>query len=283
MSKLKRGKMSQQERELIASQHDTKSVEEIARQLNRSQDFVRKAIAALPTVERAEEQGDWISRLRVSSFWAEIRKGLMGSEVGYFEKAWASYNDQFGSATDILATDELMIKDLVMLDIFSNRCMIEQANVIRRIEDLERRIEREEEKDFDAQDTVSLGSWRTQHSSLLAAKVTLSKQHMEYQQRKDAKLRDLKGSRDQRFKQIEESRRNIFELIKDLDKRKKRQQEGILAGKVKEAANRVRQDWNQLHEFEDGEVDKPFLSPEGELEDERLQNEQGQADRREDT
>jgi soluble cytochrome b562 len=281
-TKLKRGRISKSEQEYIRANHDTMTVEAIASHLRRSEDFVRQQIAALPTVEQNIEQGDWVSRLHASSFWPEIRKGLMGSEVGYFEKAWASYMDQFGSATDILATDELMIKDLVMLDIFSQRAITEQANTLRRIDELEKAIEKEENLDEEDRNQMQLANWRTQVNSLYAAKTAISKQHLDYQQRKDAKLRDLKGSRDQRFKQIEESRRNIFELIKELDKRKRRVEEGRLAEKVKIAAERVRQDWNELHEFEDGEVDKPFLSPEGELEDARLQNGQDEANRQED-
>lgn len=271
MAKLKRGKISNTEREYILTNADTMTVEAIAAHLRRSEDFVRKQIAARPTIEHTEENQDWVSRLHASSFWLEVRKGLIGSEVRYFEQAWASYNEQFGSSTDILATDELMIKDLVMLDIFSQRQIAEQANTLRRIEELEKAIEKEEQVDDEHRDQMALANWRTQVNALYAAKSTIAKTHLDYQQRKDAKLRDLKGSRDQRFKQIEESRRNIFELIKDLDKLKRRLDEGRLAEKVKIAAARVTHDWNQLHEFEDGEVDKPFLSPEGELDDERRQ------------
>lgn len=280
--KLKRGRISKTEQEYIRANYDTMTVEAIAEHLRRSEDFVRQQIAALPTVKQTIEQGDWVSRLHASSFWAEIRKGLMGSEVGYFEKAWAAYMDQFGSATDILATDELMIKDLVMLDIFSQRAITEQANTLRRIDELEKAIEKEESLDDESRNQMQLANWRTQVNSLYAAKAAISKQHLDYQQRKDAKLRDLKGSREQRFKQIEESRRNIFELIKELDNRNKRVEEGRLAEKVKVAAERIRDDWNEYHEYEDGEVDKPFLTPEGEMKDARLQNGQDEASRPQD-
>jgi len=265
--KLKRGAASGREMEQIAANRDM-PLAELAALLNRSENFVRKQIAALPTVEKQIEQGDWVARLHSSSFWPEVRKGLIGSEVGYFEQAWASYNEQFGSATDILATDELMIKDLVLLDICGQRAFTERATVLRRIAELERMIDDEQEKDIDSRDMQELALWKTQLSAALTSKNALSKEHQDYQQRKDAKLRDLKGSRDQRFKQIEESRRNIFELIKELDKHKRREQEGRLADKVRIAAANVADDWNELTEYEDGTVDKPFLSPEGELKDE---------------
>jgi len=267
MTKKKRGRISAAEQEYIAANHETMTVEAIAEHLRRTEDFVRQQIAALPTVKQTEERGDWVSRLHASSFWVEVKKGLIGTEIAYFEQSWAAYMNQFGSATDILATDELMIKDLVMLDIFSQRAIAEQANILRRIEQLERSIEAEESKSDETRNQLELANWRTQLNALLTAKGAVAKQHLDCQQRKDAKLRDLKGARDQRFKQIEESRRNIFELIKELDTHKRRVEEGRLAAKVKLAAERVRDDWNELHEFEDGEVDKPFLTPEGELKD----------------
>ncbi|MHC4300612.1 MAG: hypothetical protein ACYS7Y_25330 [Planctomycetota bacterium] len=278
MARKKTGKATKADKEYLAANSEM-AVADLAAHLNRSEAFVRKHLASVPVEATAREKDDWISRLHSSSFWLDIKKGLISSEVGYFENAWASYINQFGSASDILATDELMIKDLVMLDIFSQRAIAEQANMIRRISMLERDIAAEEDKDVDDRDAFELGQWRTTLSSLLAAKAAVSKQHLDYQQRKDAKLRDLKGSRDQRFKQIEESRKNIFELIKELDTQRRRTEEGRLAEKVRLAAQHVAHDWNQVMEFEDGTLDKPFLSPEGELEDARLQNEQEQADR----
>jgi hypothetical protein len=249
------------------------SVEDLAAKLSRSEAFVRKHIATVPTHERIEEQSDWVSRLHASVFWTEVRKGLIGSEVGFFERAWAAYSDQFSSASDLLATDELMIRDLIMLDIFSMRAVLEQSSATRMIDDLEKAIEKEKELDEEIRNMLEAGQWQTQINSLKAARTALTKVHIDYQKQKNDKLRDLKGARDQRFKQIEESKRNFFDLVKDLDTHKRRVKEGQLAAKVQLAAKNVTQDWNQLHEFEDGEIDKPFVSPEGELEDDRLQNE----------
>ncbi len=273
-TKLKCGKISNDEVEFVTANHENMAISDIATKLRRSENCVRKLIAAVPTIEKTEEQSGWVARLHSSSFWVEVKKGLLGNEIGYFEKAWASFSDQFSSSTDILATDELMIKDLIMLDIFSMRAVAEQANTVRLINELEKAIHNEEQVDDDVRDQMALSNWRKQVTSLSTAKSSLTKHHIDYQKQKDTKLRDLKGSRDQRFKQVEESRRNIFELIKELDTHKRRVQEGHLAAKVAIASENIRKDWNQVIEYEDGTADKPFLSPEGELEDARLQNEQ---------
>lgn len=273
-SKVRKGKLKKEHLEYVEANHETMSVEEIAKYLNRSVSMIEKTIQALPRYQQEKDKNEWVSRLHATSFWGEVKKGLVGNETPYFERAWASYMDQFGSASDILATDELMIKDLIMLDILSNRTINDKANILRRINSLEQLIDEEMKKSSLDRNAQELAAWRTQLNSLMAAKVSLGKEHLDYQNRKDAKLRDLKGSRDQRFKQIEESKRNIFELIKELNKQTNRRKEGRLMEKMKIAAENVLDDWGNTFEYESGELDKPFLSPEGELKHKQLEKEQ---------
>jgi len=254
-------------------------VAKIAAKLRRSEDFIRKLIAQVPTVQQTEDQSDWVARLHSSSFWVGVKKCLMGSEVAYFEKEWARYSDQFSSSTELLATDDLMIRDLVLSDIFQMRANADKTNAMRLISELQKAIHTEGQVDLATRDQLAIVNWTTQVNSLSPAMLAYAKQSMDYQRQKDAKLRDLKGSRDQRFKQIEEINRNIFELLKDLDTRKRRIVEGRMAAKMALSAQLIRDDWNQVMEYEDGTVDKPFLTPEGELKDVRLQNEQEQANR----
>jgi hypothetical protein len=259
---LKRGPMSKDDRRYLSAHRDL-PIPKLAEHLNRTEDAVRKHLEEVTGYKAGRT--DFIEGLHDSAFWSEVRKGLLDMEIDYFEQAWTSYTGQFSASTDILPTDELMIKDLIMLDIFAQRAIGEQANVARRIKSLQEDISKEERFSVDNRDQMKIADLRTQINSLYAAKSALAKQHLDYQQRKDAKLRDLKGSRDQRFKQIEESRRNIFELIKDLDQHRRRIEEGRIAEKVKIAAERTAKDWQEYHTYEDGEVDKPFLCPEGEI------------------
>jgi hypothetical protein len=260
----RRGPLSKEEKIFIA-QNRTMEPADIAKCIKRTPDVVIKCLANVDEMLLMDDYSEILAKLHVSPFWGEIKRGLMNDEVRYFERSWCSYVDQFAASTDILATDELMIKDLVMLDIFSQRAISEKTRILQRIQDIEKTIDKQERLPDDEKDHSELSGLRSQVSALYAAKTALSKEHLEYQNKKDTKLRDLKGSRDQRFKQLEESRSNIFDLIKELDTHKKRLSEGRLAEKVRLAAQNVKANWNELHTYDDGEVDKPFLSPEGEV------------------
>lgn len=262
--KLRRGPISREDLRYLSDNRDV-PVPKLAAHLKRSKATVVKYLEEITGLRPGKKQ--FIQGLHDRAFWSEVRRGLLDHEVDYFEQSWRSYTEQFSASTDILPTDELMIKDLIMLDIFAQRAIAEQAHVARRITSLQDDINKEERASVNNRDQMVIADLRTQINSLYAAKSALAKQHLDYQQRKDAKLRDLKGSRDQRFKQIEESRRNIFELIKDLDQHRRRVEEGRIAEKVRLAAERTAKDWQQYHTYEDGEVDKPFLCPEGEVED----------------
>jgi hypothetical protein len=159
-----------------------------------------------------------------------------------------------------------MIKDLILHDISAQRAMVDRSKIIRRIDqtekDIEKELRKEEDKDYEL-----IAVLRSEISSLIAEKGSLSKEMLEFQVKKDAKLKDLKGSREQRFKQIEETKKNLSELIKELDTYKKRKSEGIYAEKMKIASEKIARDWNVPMKYEDGTYDKPFLSPEGEMED----------------
>jgi hypothetical protein len=264
---VRKGPISQDELEFMLVHKDLLDIPEIMKRLNRSEPFVKKHMASLPEVQRRLDKNDWVSRLHASSFWTEIRKGLIGNEVPYFERAWASYMEQFGSNSEIMATDELMIKDLVMLDIFVQRSINEKAEILREIKRIEDLLEEEYSLVKEQQDQEKIANSHSQLLSLFSAKNSISKEHIEYQKSKDGKLKDLKGSREQRFKQLEESKKNIFELIKELDTMDRRREDGRMAEKVKIAADKVKEDWNNSIQFDDDVYDKPFLYPEGEVEE----------------
>jgi hypothetical protein len=270
MAKNKRGAISLEEEKFILDNIDHMSDDDIAKRIRRSPEFVQKYRLAPPNRKNAGKPSDPkagpLRKLRQSHFWREIKHSLLVGEVNYFEQEWVRLIDQF-STNEILPTDELMIKDCIMLDVASNRALAEKKKTLEKILDFDRKLTLEEGRG-DRQDPRRIASLSTQINALRAALPALSKEHLEYQDKKDRKLRDLKATRDLRYKNIEESKRNIFELIKELDTYEKRKREGRWMELMRMAADKVGDRWNQVIEYEDGSFDKPFLSPEGEMENE---------------
>jgi hypothetical protein len=269
-NKMRRGRATDEEVKFVVDNLDNMEIEDIAKTLNRSIQFVKDRIAQAPQLVEDEVVSETVAKLHKSYFWLEIRRTLLKSEVPFFERQWAKLIDQF-STNEILATDEMMIKDLIMLEIGVMRANAEKRKVLVLIDDLDKKIKREYDVDEDMRDMAGIQMWHSQLNSLRAALPALSKEHLEYQTRKDQKLRDLKATRDLRFKHIEESKKNIFELIKDLDSHKKRKQEGRFMELMKMAGDKVEKVWQDSLEFEDGTYNTPFLSPEGILAQDRIE------------
>lgn len=270
----KPGAFATKEIEFIEENMDILSPEDIAEKLNRRVDKVREQIAKMPKRGVKLEQQDILTQLHNKYFWSALEQGLSPEELRYFEAGWTQYLHQFG-ASEILPTDEMMIKDLVILDIYCDRALRQRRVAQTEIDRLNRLINDELAKDMINQNMSDLMNWRTQVSSIFPAYNTANKDYIEFQQKKDSKLKDLKATREQRFKQIQESHSNFFDLIKELDTQRSRATEGKWAEKMKIAGARVRQDWSKLKTFSDGDVDKVLLSPEGELEDEDKSDDMG--------
>jgi len=275
--KLKPGKAGEKEIAYIANNMNSMTPEAIAGVLSRSVEFVNKIIAQLPKRQQISEQSDYVSQLHASPLWPEIKRQLMPTEYGYFENLWGAYIRQFSSGADIVASDEMMIKDLIMLDIFANRAAQEKLSALLLINQLQKLLDVERQKPDGQRNQASMQNWQNQVNAMRGSLKSLTDTHIEYQKRKDDKLTQLKATRQARFKELTESKQNFFDLLRELDEIHNRLREGRMMEKVRIAAENQKKVLGEFTEYEDGTVDKPFLSPERELEDERVQAETRQA------
>jgi hypothetical protein len=163
---------------------------------------------------------------------------------------------------DVVHTDEMMVRDLVMQDINTFRITAATADFHKRRDELEILIHDEFKKDVDERDLTQISLWQTQLTSYSAALVQLTKEYSDAQSKKDAIFKALKTTRDQRYKEIKESGKDIFSLIMTLDTIEKREQEGRMAELIHMSAEKTKDDWSGWHEFEDGDMDSILLSAE---------------------
>jgi hypothetical protein len=266
----KRGNLNIEEIAYVHANMDIKTDEEMAKHLNRSVELVRRLRVQSVQRKENEENVDAVSELHVSYFWSEVRRSLMANEERYFEQQWIRLHEQF-SQHGVLPTDEIMMKDLILHEIASNRVLANKRDHLVRLAELERMIDTEMAKPVNERDLARLPNWETQRGALQVAITAVTREHLEYQKKKDDKMEQLKATRSQRLKQAEQSGSNFWQMIRELDKPENRRIYGNYMMKMKIAADNIRNDWNQVIEYANESVDKPFLSPEGEIEDEQAQ------------
>ena len=99
-------------------------------------------------------------------------------------------------------------------------------------------------------------------ASLRASQESLNRDYRELQAKKASMLREMKGTREQRIKRLEDSKQSftswVASMMQDPDIMKKY---GIEMEKMRVAMKKEEERLSQLHEYEDGTIDQPFLSP----------------------
>lgn len=252
-------KLSKEEEQFILNNLDKIPDEEIAKKMGQSIEVV-KLVRLRSPVLKTYNDNEAIEQLHSKHYWKEIKKILLGGEVEYFEKEWLQLMSQFSNA-EIVYTDEMQIKDLIITEIFLGRNLSKRKDIIRDQGSLTNNIREEENKEEDVRDLNQLAIMRREMAALEASLQSLDKNQQGYEDRKDSLLKALKATREARLKQMEDRGKNFFGLIKYLNERDAREKEGRWMDLMDKATEKSYNDLTQVVQYEDGSLDCPILDP----------------------
>ena len=255
----KRGKLSTKEQDYIRQNCFDLSLEEIANNLNRTIEPVKKFIDKENLKARdLTDDEHLLSTLRGRYYYAELPKQLSDGEIILFEHMWVDYYKQFNE--DVTHTEEMQILEVIRTEILINLSMEDRQKIMENIETLERLIEDEMDKPTDFQDTQALAAFQTQLGAMIGSKSSYINEHEKLLTKKERYLKDLKGTRDQRKRQSDDAKTNFGMWMRQLDNIEMREKEGFDMEVQAIAAEKARKRLAELHEYEDGEVDQPLLN-----------------------
>ena len=127
---------------------------------------------------------------------------------------------------------------------------------------LEKMLSEERAVDKDQRDHDYVLNLERQLASLRASQESLNRDYRELQSKKASMLREMKGTREQRIKRLEDSKQSfiswVASLIQDPETLKKY---GIEMEKMRLAMMKERERLSAFHQYEDGQIDQPFLTP----------------------
>lgn len=258
----KKGRIGQKERDMIISYLSSEKDEQIASRFDRTIEVIKKIRLENQAVENnPPPENEYVALLHTRYFWNTIKRQLVNQdEFTYFEMSWAALYQQY-VGSEVAHTDEMMIKDLIMLDILLNRALEDRRNLSAETEDLRRRLETAKRLESEAERVERVSTLNRSLSQVIAALETANKLANDLQTKKDKKFEQLKGTRDQRFKTAEQSKTNFFERIKYLDEASNRKEQGRRNELIKLSAAKFQFDLEQEQQYEDGEWTRPFLTP----------------------
>lgn len=260
---MKKGRISKEEDEFIQEYMETLSAQEIAKTLNRNpesvEEYIKKKYSVGATVEEQAEYS-----LKDRPYYYELKSQFDDDELELFGYHWKRIVGQFNN--DVLPTEEMQIIDVIKIDLMMNRCLKTNKDNIRAINRIEIEIENEflaEDKDLDM-----ILNLERQVGALRASQEALNKDYRELQAKKSSMLKEMKGTREQRIKRLEDAKESFGSWVASLLQNPDRMRAfGIEMEKMRLAMLQEKKRLSQFHKYEDGMVDQPFLNHESVFED----------------
>ena len=260
----KRGQLSLDEEKYIRENVEKFSPAIIAEHLNRSVDPINRYIGEnrlyVPSDEKSENE-ILKRKLHSKTFWTEIERQFdeHSGELEYFENTWIGLIKQFRE--DVLPAEELQIKQFITIDILINRSMKERKRHIAMTEKLQKDVDKEYEKPEDQRDIPKLASLETQLSFARNSIANYTNEYTKLLNEQQKISKDLKATREQRIKRIEDGKSSWVGLIRMLEDEEIREKEGREMEIIKLATDKSKTKLYEYHEYQDGSVDRPFFTP----------------------
>lgn len=247
----KAGVLSNADKNFILENIEKMSVEEIAERLDRNKEPIAKFLALQNKIalEVSPLKEDEYIRIRLLSefFWPILRKQLSTQEQDYFVSQWAELVQQFNE--DITPTEKQQIKALILNEIYKNRAGIEVKKCADDIEKYEKKIEAEEKKE--TPDLGKIGLYNTQIAMAKTSIQGLTIQLKDYSKTGQDLFKDLKGTRADRYKSVENNQTTFTHIIRALDSKEERDKQSREIALMTLAEEKAQENLYDLHVYID--------------------------------
>lgn len=261
---MKKGRISKEEERIIGRLVNSVTVEDIAKQLDRDVESIDNFVKRKFKLGLTNEEAAAFS-LESRPYWYELTSQFTGDELELFKYHWSRIIAQFKD--DVFPTEELQVVDVIKLEILMNRCLKSNKDNLNELDLIDKMIRDERAKDKADRDQDYLMNLERQSASLRASQESLNRDYRELQTKKASMLREMKGTREQRIKRLEDSKQSftswIAMLMQDPETLKSY---GIEMEKMRLAMAKEKERLSAFHKYEDGMVDQPFLTPDTAIE-----------------
>lgn len=266
---MKKGRFSKKEQQFIEQNCEAMPFDEIASELDRDPDsiesFIKNKLRRGISRQKQKELNAAYD-LKNRPYWSDLKSQFSSQELEMFLFHWGRIISQFRD--DVLPTEELQVIDAIKLELLMNRALKEQQANMLSIENFEGLIEDEKNKAPGDRDIDYIFNLERQVAVQRAAQESIARDYKDLQTKKNAMLKELKGTREQRIKRLEDSKETFASWVQALALRPEMRDDlGVEMEKMRLAMEKEKVKLTEYHKYEDGVVDQPFLTPDSVLED----------------
>lgn len=257
----KSGPITKEEGDFIAENRVLMSVEDIAKKLNRRPATISDYIINNYGAANLNTSEPIKNILKKKPFYEELKQQFSEKELKTFEYHYTNMNAQFQD--DVFYTEEGQIIDLCKLEILLDRCLIRQNKTREMSEGLEAELAQERAAGENG-DVDRINFLIQQIAQLNSSHSNMQREYKELMERKAASLRDIKGTRAELRKNLEEGNKENFgtlltKLAMDGEYRKK---VGIEMETFRMALQKEYKRLGSEILYADGVYDRPLLNSE---------------------
>lgn len=257
----KLGRITHKEEAYILENLGDKTIEEIAKELNRDVKTLQKIVKRIAISENSTVVAT-SRQLKDKPYWKELEKQFSPLELELFVQHWHNIVNQFKH--DTFYTEELQIVEVIKLEILSNRILTDQHQVRLDIEKTHDEIITEKKRDGSSDSSKAM--IMILETKLTQLNIALNQYMSDYEsmlKHKKDMMKEIKGSRNDRIKQIESSRESFTGWFRNfIINPEQRKEIGVWVEKMRLAADYEVVRLSELHKYENGEYDLPILNSE---------------------
>lgn len=265
---VKKGSFSAAERQNIEEWSISMDALDIAQRLNRSikqvEKYLREYKANAPRIIAQRSETEELRReLQAASNWGEIKKQFTDSELVFYENSYIEYRRQF---KDMTHTEHKQLNQLITIDIFLNRHNQDRKRCQEEIDRIEKLLRKEYEKNIDSlppkekQDAKNfIIHQEDQLAAHKASSASKTKEYSDYLGKHTDIMKTLKGTRDQRFKAVEEKGK-FLAVLEELEIASRRQNISEIMGLTDLAVKKEKERLAAPFAYADKEIDVPILN-----------------------
>ncbi len=264
--KRKVGAFSNDEREEVRKYATERMpISQIAEKMNRTPEIIKKFLGKenQTYADMSVDECDLTTmraKLHKKVWWVTIIKILTILEIPQFEKMWIDLNVQFRE--DVLASEENQIKDFIIFDIFMTRNMVNRKEHLEQIDKEQEELRKEYAKSEGVRDIDKLNRLEQSISFLKNSTSSYTAEHVKLSSEKSKMLDKLKATREARIKTVEDSKSSFAGHLKALENDSLRKRIGDEIELMRLAKDASKERLSEWHEYGDGKLDQPFLTPE---------------------
>ena len=257
---MRKGRLSKDETQFITDNADNMGPEEIATALDRDPASIAMFIKRKLRLGLSEEEEVAYS-LEDRPYWSELKQQFTTEELELVKYHWSRIIAQFRD--DVFPTEEMQVVDVIKIEMLMNRSLKQNKETIDQINLLEKLLIQERDVELEHRDRDYIMNLERQAATLRASQESLNRDYRDLQTKKSAMLKEMKGTREQRIKRLEDSKQSFTGWVAHLMQNPNIvKQYGLEMEKMKMAMNKEKERLSAFHKYDDGQVDQPFLTPE---------------------